>query len=127
MATLVVIPARMGSSRFPGKPMEKICGMPMIGHCLRRAELAEGIDAAYVATCDQVIPRSYHVGFGYKLPLGRGRKDDYVGHCSFSSAERGMQPVVVISRMDERPRDRAVRVELFCIPARQNSSQSPSA
>ena len=45
----------MGSSRFPGKPMEKICGMPMIGHCLKRALLADGIDAAYVATCDQVI------------------------------------------------------------------------
>jgi 3-deoxy-manno-octulosonate cytidylyltransferase (CMP-KDO synthetase) len=45
----------MGSSRFPGKPMEEICGMPMIGHCLKRAQLADGIDAAYVATCDQVI------------------------------------------------------------------------
>ncbi|MBB4051284.1 3-deoxy-manno-octulosonate cytidylyltransferase (CMP-KDO synthetase) [Devosia subaequoris] len=55
MTTLIVIPARMGSSRFPGKPMEKICGMPMIGHCLKRAELAAGVDAVYVATCDQVI------------------------------------------------------------------------
>ena len=28
---LALIPARMGSSRFPGKPMEKILGKPMIG------------------------------------------------------------------------------------------------
>ena len=27
-----IIPARMGSSRFPGKPMADILGMPMIGH-----------------------------------------------------------------------------------------------
>ena len=29
---LAIIPARMGSSRFPGKPMKKILGIPMIGH-----------------------------------------------------------------------------------------------
>jgi len=55
LATLIVIPARMGSSRFPGKPLEKICGMPMLGHCVKRAQLADGVDAVYVATCDQVI------------------------------------------------------------------------
>ena len=29
---LSLIPARMGSTRFPGKPMEKILDKPMIGH-----------------------------------------------------------------------------------------------
>ena len=32
MNIISIIPARMGSSRFPGKPMKKILGMPMIGH-----------------------------------------------------------------------------------------------
>ena len=32
MKILVLIPARMNSSRFPGKPMEKILNKPMIGH-----------------------------------------------------------------------------------------------
>jgi 3-deoxy-manno-octulosonate cytidylyltransferase (CMP-KDO synthetase) len=32
MNILALIPARMGSSRFPGKPMAKILGKPMIGH-----------------------------------------------------------------------------------------------
>ena len=32
MKILVLVPARMGSSRFPGKPMSKILGKPMIGH-----------------------------------------------------------------------------------------------
>ena len=32
-----VIPARMGSSRFPGKPLAPILGLPMIEHVYRRA------------------------------------------------------------------------------------------
>ena len=32
MKILSLIPARMGSSRFPGKPMKPILGKPMIGH-----------------------------------------------------------------------------------------------
>jgi 3-deoxy-manno-octulosonate cytidylyltransferase (CMP-KDO synthetase) len=52
MNTIGVIPSRMGSSRFPGKPMKKIHGMPMIGHCYHRTAIALGVDATYVATCD---------------------------------------------------------------------------
>jgi len=50
-----IIPARMDSSRFPGKPMAKIHGVPMIGHCYMRAKMCEELDEVYVATCDQVI------------------------------------------------------------------------
>jgi 3-deoxy-manno-octulosonate cytidylyltransferase (CMP-KDO synthetase) len=50
-----IIPARMGSSRFPGKPMEKIHGMPMIGHCYHRTKIALGSGQVYVATCDKEI------------------------------------------------------------------------
>ena len=37
---LIVIPARMASSRLPGKPLADIAGQPMIVHVLRRAEAA---------------------------------------------------------------------------------------
>lgn len=50
-----IIPARMASSRFPGKPMKKILGMPMIGHCLKRSLLCETLNGVYVATCDKEI------------------------------------------------------------------------
>jgi len=50
-----IIPARMDSSRFPGKPMAKIHGVPMIGHCYFRAKMCSELDEVYVATCDQVI------------------------------------------------------------------------
>jgi len=52
---IAIIPARMGSSRFPGKPLAKICGMPMVGHCYLRTRMCEDLSGTYVATCDKEI------------------------------------------------------------------------
>lgn len=52
---VAIIPARMGSSRFPGKPMAEILGMPMIGHVYLRTKMCDLVDDVYVATCDAVI------------------------------------------------------------------------
>lgn len=53
--TIAIIPARMGSSRFPGKPLALIQGIPMIGHCFFRTAMSEALDATYIATCDPEI------------------------------------------------------------------------
>ena len=45
-----IIPARMESSRFPGKPLKKICHIPMIGHVYLRSKLSNLLDEVYVAT-----------------------------------------------------------------------------
>ena len=50
-----IIPARMASSRFPGKPLAKIHGIPMVGHCYLRSKMSRTLDDLYVATCDQEI------------------------------------------------------------------------
>ncbi len=55
MRKVAIIPARMASSRFPGKPMARIHGMPMIGHCFHRVSMCDQIDETYVATCDMEI------------------------------------------------------------------------
>lgn len=55
MKVLALIPARMGSSRFPGKPMAKILGQPMIGHVYQRVAKSPLLDLAAVATCDSEI------------------------------------------------------------------------
>jgi len=49
-----IIPARMASSRFPGKPMERINGVPMIGHVYFRSKMSK-LREVYIATCDQAI------------------------------------------------------------------------
>jgi len=55
MNILALIPARMGSSRFPGKPLAKILGKPMIGHVYERVAECELLTKTAVATCDQEI------------------------------------------------------------------------
>ena len=55
MKVVAIIPARMESSRFPGKPMAKIHGMPMIGHCYLRTKMCPTLIDTYVATCNQEI------------------------------------------------------------------------
>ena len=53
--TLGVIPARLASSRFPNKPLHPIMGIPMIAHCLYRAQKAKMIDKLILATPDTEI------------------------------------------------------------------------
>lgn len=55
MKILAIIPARMGSSRFPGKPMAKILSKPMIGHVYERVAKSPLLDLTAVATCDEEI------------------------------------------------------------------------
>ncbi|MGK5091526.1 3-deoxy-manno-octulosonate cytidylyltransferase [Deltaproteobacteria bacterium TL4] len=52
---VAVIPARMGASRFPGKPLFKILDLPLIEHVRRRVLLSNALDDVVVATCDQEI------------------------------------------------------------------------
>jgi 3-deoxy-manno-octulosonate cytidylyltransferase (CMP-KDO synthetase) len=53
--TIAIIPARMASSRFPGKPLADIHGVPMIGHCYFRSKMSACLDEVYIATCDEEI------------------------------------------------------------------------
>lgn len=55
MNILAIIPARMGSSRFPGKPLAKILGTPMIGHVYRNVSACKKLTKTIIATCDEEI------------------------------------------------------------------------
>jgi 3-deoxy-manno-octulosonate cytidylyltransferase (CMP-KDO synthetase) len=55
MNILALIPARMASSRFPGKPMAPLLGKPMIGHVYERVSRNSLLSVTAVATCDMVI------------------------------------------------------------------------
>lgn len=49
------VPARMASSRYPGKPLAMICGRPMVEHVFERARLFDRWDGLYLCTCDREI------------------------------------------------------------------------
>jgi len=51
---LILIPARMASTRLPGKPLADIAGLPMIVPVLRRAEAAR-LGSVVVACDDEII------------------------------------------------------------------------
>ena len=65
---LVGIPARMGSTRFPGKPLCDILGMSMIEHCYHRCSLSEYTTDLFVAACDDEIKDAVE-SFGGKVVM----------------------------------------------------------
>ena len=54
MKIAIGIPARMGSTRFPGKPLAQLAGKPMIQHVIEKA-LAADLGPVFVATDDNAI------------------------------------------------------------------------
>jgi 3-deoxy-manno-octulosonate cytidylyltransferase (CMP-KDO synthetase) len=57
-SVVVVIPARYGSSRLPGKPLVSLGGKPMIQRVYERAKLAQRADRVIVATDDERIVKA---------------------------------------------------------------------
>ena len=58
MKIVIGIPARMGSTRFPGKPLCDILGKAMIEHCYRRCALSKYATDLFVAACDNEIQQA---------------------------------------------------------------------
>jgi 3-deoxy-manno-octulosonate cytidylyltransferase (CMP-KDO synthetase) len=58
MRVHVGIPARMGASRFPGKPLALIAGKTMLEHVYKRSILASNVTNTFIATCDDEIADS---------------------------------------------------------------------
>lgn len=69
-SVIVVIPARYGSSRFPGKPLARLAGKPMIQHVYERVRDVPHIRQVLVATDDQRIGEAV-AGFGGQVILSQ--------------------------------------------------------
>jgi 3-deoxy-manno-octulosonate cytidylyltransferase (CMP-KDO synthetase) len=63
---LILIPARLASTRLPGKPLADIAGLPMIVHVLRRAEAAR-LGPVVVACDDETIATAVEKAGGRAL------------------------------------------------------------
>ena len=68
MSVAAVIPARMGSTRYPGKPLCDIHGLSMIEHVYRRTVMSDAVDATYIATPDEEI-REEAESFGAEVVM----------------------------------------------------------
>jgi 3-deoxy-manno-octulosonate cytidylyltransferase (CMP-KDO synthetase) len=97
---VAILPARMGSSRFPGKPLVSILGLPMIEHVRRRAMLCGGVDDVYVATCDEPI-RSLVAGYGGKVIMTARTHERCTDR--IEEAARGLDCDVVVNVQGDEP------------------------
>ena len=68
---VAIIPARYGSTRFPGKPLAELDGRPMIEHVYRRAQASPAVSRVIVAT-DNLRIATTVTGFGGNVRLTRG-------------------------------------------------------
>jgi 3-deoxy-manno-octulosonate cytidylyltransferase (CMP-KDO synthetase) len=70
MTAVGVIPARYGASRFPGKPLAKIAGLPMVQRVWEGTRRAKSLRTVIVATDDERIARASR-GFGAEVVMTR--------------------------------------------------------
>lgn len=68
MKTIIVIPARYKSSRFPGKPLVKLLGKPMIQWVAELSAKAVGREHVYIATDDTQIQAAVNQ-MGYNVVM----------------------------------------------------------
>jgi 3-deoxy-manno-octulosonate cytidylyltransferase (CMP-KDO synthetase) len=66
--TLIAIPARWGSTRFPGKALHRIAGKPLVQHVWERCQHCQAVDAVVIATDDARIVEAAE-SFGAKAVL----------------------------------------------------------
>ena len=90
--TLGVIPARMASSRFPGKPLKKILGIPMLAHCYERALLSQACDKLVIATPDEEI---MNWAKNHQIPV------ILTGHHHQRATERAQETLDILSERGE--------------------------
>ncbi len=103
---LGVIPARFASTRFPGKPLALIGGVPMVVRVLRRAEDSGVFEAIVVATDDERIAAEVDRFGGAALmtsvdcPNGTMRSREATQACEAAS---GKSPEAVINIQGDEP------------------------
>lgn len=105
MKILAIIPARMKSSRFPGKPMTKINGKPMIEHVFKSVNSCKLINKTVVATCDKIISNHINTigGISIMTSLKHKRATDRCAEAlnKLERFEKSIYDIIVMVQGDE--------------------------
>jgi len=106
MNILALIPARMSSTRFPGKPLKKILGKPMIGHVYERVSKCNLLIKTVVATCDQEI-LEYIESIGGEAVMTSNHHERASDRCSealgFLEKQNGIKYDIVVMVQGDEP------------------------
>lgn len=121
-----IIPARMGSSRFPGKPLAKICNMPMIGHVYFRSKMSGLLNEVYIATCDNEI-KNYIESIGGKAimtAVTHKRASDRVAEAMLKIERDTKEKIdIVVMIQGDEPMIYPEMIEEAVIPLMNNMSE----
>jgi len=117
-----VVPARMASSRFPGKPLFPISGRPMVEHVFERSRMFGRWSTLVLATCDREIAE---FGEGKKYPVAmtsdkHTRALDRVAEAA-QKAGAALDDIVVCVQGDE-PMMRPDMIDTVVKPLEQDAS-----
>lgn len=100
MRTVAVIPARFGSTRFPGKPLADRTGKPLIQHVYERVALASSVERVIVATDDERIAAAVRA-FGGEAVITR--RDHLNGTTRTAEAIAAMNADPVVNVQGDEP------------------------
>ena len=104
-----IIPARWASTRFPGKPLVKLRGKPLVQHVWERARRAKSVDRVIIATDDmRIAEAAFDFGAEVALtspkhPTGTDRLAEVARHLEPSSIVlnvQGDEPDIAPSTID---------------------------
>ncbi len=120
-----IIPARMASSRFPGKPLALIHNMPMIGHVYNRSKMSKALCEVYVATCDREIVE-YIDSIGGKAIMTTDtheRATDRTAECLLKvEADTGRRIDIIVMIQGDEPMLRPEMIGLAVAPILHDES-----
>jgi 3-deoxy-manno-octulosonate cytidylyltransferase (CMP-KDO synthetase) len=102
MNVVAIIPARYGSTRFPGKPLALIDGIPMIERVVRRVESAGVVDRVVVATDDRRIEELVH-GFGGEVVMTSAGCVNGTERCVEAMGKLTPRPDAIINVQGDEP------------------------
>lgn len=96
----IIVPARYGSSRFPGKPLAPIAGRPLIEWVYLRAQQVRGAKRLVVATDDDRIAEAV-LGFGGEAVTTSGEYE--TGTDRVAAVARTLDVDVVVNLQGDEP------------------------
>lgn len=100
MEIVALIPARYGSTRFPGKPLASLRGKPMIQHVYERTRLVQGLARVLVATDDERIARTVQ-SFGGEVVMTRA--DHPTGTDRLAEVAQGLNAEIIVNVQGDLP------------------------
>ncbi|MFI4914920.1 MAG: 3-deoxy-manno-octulosonate cytidylyltransferase [Phycisphaerales bacterium JB060] len=99
---IAIIPARLGSTRFPGKALASETGKPMVVHVCERAAMAEAVANVVVATDSQEIRQAVEA-HGFDAVMTSAEHDNGTSRLAEAARTMGLksQQVIVNVQGDE--------------------------